>query len=82
LKIHGLIFGVGWLLAVGLAQARPPFVTDDPESPQPGGWEINVPFILERTPDTTEMDAPLFDLNLWIAGLQLKMESSSTSCTR
>jgi hypothetical protein len=44
-------------------QAGPPFVTDDPELPPPGGWEINVPFILERTPGETEMNAPLFDLN-------------------
>ena len=74
MKIHGLIFGVGWLLAVGLAQAGPPFVTDDPEPPPPGGWEINVPFSLERTPDTTEMDAPLFDLNYGLPDLQLKLE--------
>ncbi len=55
-------------------QAGPPFVTDDPEPPPPGGWEINVPFILERTPGTTEMDAPLFDLNYGLPDLQLKLE--------
>jgi hypothetical protein len=55
-------------------QAGPPFVTDDPEPPPPGGWEINVPFILERTPGTTEMDAPLFDLNYGLPDIQLKLE--------
>jgi hypothetical protein len=56
------------------AVAGPPFVTDDPEPPRPGGWEINVPFILERTPGKTEMDAPLFDLNYGLPNIQLKLE--------
>jgi hypothetical protein len=56
------------------AAAGPPFVTDDPEPPPPGGWEINVPFILERTPGTTEMEAPLFDLNYGLPNTQLKLE--------
>ena len=45
------------------AQAGSPFVTDDPRPHPVGGWEINVPFILERTPGRTEMNAPLFNLN-------------------
>src|SRR5437870_133807 len=73
-RVHWSIFGIGWLLAIGLAQAGPPFVTDDPEPPPPGGWEINVPFILERTPGKTEMDAPLFDLNYGLPNVQLKLE--------
>jgi outer membrane putative beta-barrel porin/alpha-amylase len=55
-------------------QAGPPFVTDDPEPPPPGGWEINVPFILEHTSGETEMDAPLFDLNYGLPNVQLKLE--------
>ena len=74
MKVHCIIFGVGSLLAIGLAQAGPPFVTDDPEPPPPGGWEINVPFILERTPGKTEMDAPLFDFNYGLPDVQLKLE--------
>jgi hypothetical protein len=62
------------LLATDFSQAGPPFVTDDPEPPPPGGWEINVPFILERTPGKTEMDAPLFDLNYGLPDIQLKLE--------
>lgn len=62
------------MLAIALAQAGPPFVTDDPEPPPPGGWEINVPFILERTPGKTEMDAPLFDFNYGLPDVQLKLE--------
>ena len=63
-----------WLFANNGVQAGPPFVTDDPEPPPPGGWEINVPFILERTSGTTEMDAPLFDLNYGLPNIQLKLE--------
>ena len=55
-------------------QAGPPFVTDDPELPPPGGWEINVPFILEYASGATEMDAPLFDLNYGLPDIQLKLE--------
>ncbi len=66
--------GFGFLLATCSTQAGPPFVTDDPEPPPPGGWEINIPFILERTPGSTEMDAPLFDLNYGLPDIQLKLE--------
>jgi Putative MetA-pathway of phenol degradation len=74
MKLHRAMVGIGGLLAIHLAQAGPPFVTDDPEPPPPGGWEINVPFILERTPGTTDMDAPLFDLNYGLPEVQLKLE--------
>jgi len=74
MKVHRIIFGIGSVLAVGLAQAGPPFVTDDPEPVAPGGWEINVPFILERTAGKTEMDAPLFDVNYGLPDVQLKLE--------
>jgi hypothetical protein len=62
------------LLAIDFTRAGPPFVTDDPEPPPPGGWEINVPFILEHASGATEMDAPLFDLNYGLPGIQLKLE--------
>ena len=62
------------MLITRFAAAGPPFVTDDPEPPPPGGWEINVPFIVERTPGKTEMDAPLLDLNYGLPDVQLKLE--------
>jgi hypothetical protein len=61
-------------LIVAPIHAGPPYVTDDPEPPPPGGWEINVPFIPERTPGKTEMDAPLFDLNYGLPNIRLKLE--------
>src|SRR6266513_5121544 len=74
MKVCCAMLGLGLLLAIGLVQAGPPFVTDDPEPPPPGGWEINVPFVLERTPGTIEMDAPLFDFNYGLPDVQLKLE--------
>ena len=74
MKPHCALFGIGGLLAIHLAQGGPPFVTDDPEPPPPGGWEINLPFILERTPGTTDMNAPLFDFNYGLPNVQLKLE--------
>ena len=65
---------VAYLLIMDVADAGPPFVTDDPEPPPPGEWEINVPSILERTPGATEMDAPLFDFNYGLPNIQLKLE--------
>jgi hypothetical protein len=57
-----------------LAQADPPFVTEDPEPPPPGGWETNVPFIIKRTSGKTEMNASLFDINYGLPDVQLKLE--------
>ena len=73
MKIRGIILGIGLLLAINSAQADPPFVREDPEPPPPDGWEINIPFIVERTPGRTEMDAPLFDLNYGLPEVQLKL---------
>jgi hypothetical protein len=74
MKICCVIFGIGCLLTVNFTRAGPPFVTDDPEPPPPGGWEINVPFIIEHASGMTEMDAPLFDLNYGLPEIQLKLE--------
>jgi Putative MetA-pathway of phenol degradation len=74
MKVHRGVFGIWLSLAIDFSQAGPPFVTDDPEPPPPGGWEINVPFILERTPGNTDMDTPLFDLNYGLPDVQLKLE--------
>jgi outer membrane putative beta-barrel porin/alpha-amylase len=67
-------FVVAFLTTIASIQAGPPFVTEDPEPPPPGGWEINVPFIIERTPGETDMNTPLFDLNYGLPNIQLKLE--------
>jgi Putative MetA-pathway of phenol degradation len=76
LQIGRSVVAAGYLLALAsAAEAGPPFVTDDPETPPPGGWEINIPFIIEHTVGGTEMDAPLFDLNYGLPNVQLKFEA-------
>jgi outer membrane putative beta-barrel porin/alpha-amylase len=77
MKLHRIIAAVAVAVITNLAEAGPPFVTEDPEPPPPGGWEINVPFIIERTPGKTEMNAPLFDINYGLPNAQLKVEFPS-----
>ena len=73
-KLCRAMVGIGWLLTFDSIRAGPPFVTDDPEPPPPGGWEINIPYIVERASGTTEMDVALFDLNYGLPNIQLKLE--------
>lgn len=71
----GRITILGVLFSAGVAWAGPPFVTDDPETPEWHGWEINIPFTLERTQDKLEMQMPLFDINYGFKpNVQLKVE--------
>jgi len=65
--------------AFGCGQAfagSPPLITDDPETPGYGGWEINITNSLEHTRGGTEMENPLFDLNYGLTSDrdQLKVE--------
>jgi hypothetical protein len=41
----------------------PPLITDDPETPGLGGWEINITSSFEHTHDGTARENPLFDIN-------------------
>ena len=68
------IFVTWSLMLASIARAGPPFVTDDPEVPPVGGWEINIPFTLQRTPGTTDIQAPLFDLNYGLPNIQLEFD--------
>jgi hypothetical protein len=68
------IFITWSLMLASIARAGPPFVTDDPEVPPVGGWEINIPFTLQRTPGTTDIQAPLFDLNYGLPNIQLEFD--------
>jgi hypothetical protein len=68
------IFVTWSLMLASIARAGPPFVTDDPEVPPVGGWEINIPFTLQRTPGSTDIQAPLFDLNYGLPNIQLEFD--------
>jgi hypothetical protein len=74
MKVWSALIAVSCLVASPSVQSGPPYVTDDPEPPPLGGWEINIPFIVERVPGETGMDAPLFDFNYGLPNVQLKLE--------
>lgn len=59
----------------GLAQGGPPLVTDDPETPGDGHWEINLATIGERTAGRWNLTAPDADINYgWGERIQLKLD--------
>ncbi len=57
------------------AQGGPPLLTDDPETPGSGHWEINVGFTFARSPEVTLFETPRVDFNYgWGSRIQLKYE--------
>lgn len=58
-----------------LGQGGPPLLTDDPGTPGPRRWEINVAWTLDRASHARVMGAPLVDANYgWGERIQLKIE--------
>ncbi len=62
------VIGVLGLTLACTLQARPvwagpPLITDDPETPGRGGWEINFSHNIEKTGDSFLMETPLVDIN-------------------
>jgi len=58
-----------------LAQGGPPLLTDDPDTPGPGYWEINLATTVERSKSSRRLQAPLVDLNYGVGDrIQLKLE--------
>ena len=57
------------------AQGGPPLVTDDPETPGDGHWEINLATIGSHTPGRWEIAVPDVDINYgWGEHVQLKVD--------
>jgi hypothetical protein len=68
------------LAASALAQGGPPMVTDDPETPGDGHWEINLGAIGARTPGLWTIAAPDADINYgWGDHIQLKADVQWTT---
>lgn len=56
------------------AQAGPPLITNDPDTPGPGAWEINVAATGARVGQTLDLDAPDIDINHGVGeGMQLSL---------
>jgi hypothetical protein len=64
-----------WLPPGALAQGGPPLITDDPDTPGPGYWEINLAGIVEKARPDRRLEAPLADINYGLGSrIQLKFE--------
>ena len=63
------------------AQGGPPYITDDPFTPGPKKWEINLAPTLERRPGQYVMQTPDFDINYGVGErIQLKVETAWIYC--
>jgi hypothetical protein len=60
---------------VAHAQGGPPMLTDDPATPGPGHWEVNVAATAAHRHASTEGESPLLDINYGVGErIQLKYE--------
>jgi hypothetical protein len=58
------------------AQGGPPMVTDDPDTPGDGNWEINLASLAQRSRDGWLFTLPDVDINYgWGERLQLKLDT-------
>src|ERR1700730_11610703 len=63
------------LPAHAFAQGGPPLLTDDPDTPGPGHWEINIAALMEKTRSQRRVEVPRVDLNYGVGRrIQLKFE--------
>jgi hypothetical protein len=63
---HAILFTCSVLILFSesiLAQSSPPLLSNDPGTPGPGNWEINILTSLERSNVTDEWQIPLIDFN-------------------
>jgi hypothetical protein len=57
------------------AQGGPPLITDDPDTPGPGHWEINLSSFFEKNRHEHTFETPRLDVNYgWGRRIQLKYE--------
>ena len=71
----GLAIGLAFAPASVRAQGGPPLITDDPDTPGPGYWEINLSTFFERNRRERRFEVPRLDLNYGVGRrVQLKYE--------
>jgi hypothetical protein len=79
IKNIGCALVIGWFVLIGTAKAGPPFVTDDPEVPPVGGWEINIPFTLNRIPGINPDERPRARHELRLAATSNRVRYTDSS---
>jgi hypothetical protein len=73
--VHILAILILFVPDSSFAQGGPPLITDDPDTPGPGFWEINLATIFERSLSRRRIEAPLADINYGVGTrIQLKFE--------
>ena len=71
----GLAVFLALVPASGWAQGGPPLITDDPDTPGPGYWEINLSTFFEKNRHERKFEVPRLDLNYGVGRrIQLKYE--------
>ena len=72
---HLLNLTLGAMALAVNAIGGPPLLTDDPDTPGPNHWEINLAITSEKSGDEWKFEAPLLDLNYGVGEhIQLKYE--------
>jgi hypothetical protein len=73
---RGLALAIAMVaVAAARAQGGPPLVTDDPDTPGDGHWEINLAAIANDAPGARQIAVPDADINYgWGDRVQLKLE--------
>src|SRR5437762_1886400 len=70
-----LVAALASLPVTAVAQGGPPLITDDPDTPGPGYWEINIAVLTEKTHAQKHVEVPRVDLNYGVGRrIQLKFE--------
>ena len=68
------------LSSLSRAQGGPPFITDDPDTPGTGNWEINAAAIGAQSHQRWDFAAPDLDINYgWGEHVQLKVDANWAS---
>lgn len=77
-KIAGRVLAaaaIGLVTSAASGAGGPPMVTDDPETPGNGRWEINVAAVSSHTPGQRELAIPDVDINYGLGDrIQLKLD--------
>jgi len=73
--VAALTIAVLLMPARTFGQGGPPLITDDPDTPGPGYWEINLAAIVERSLAMRRTEQPVADINYGVGRrIQLKFE--------
>jgi hypothetical protein len=77
LRALTIVLGVLFAIVDLRGQGGPPMITDDPGTPGPNKWEINVATAFEHRPNESAWDVPAIDLNYGVGErIQLTLQTA------